>query len=140
MFVIVLSMHFGCRPGKQFYAKERDRIRPCRENWKLDSLTGITTIKLLLHDRKGSYDLAHWPNFFIGTTIPGDTIGIISYQTDRRFRKQQVLRFKSARSRQTLMDALDSMSDLPPDVVRRKGKENDLYCAVDKIYYGELIE
>lgn len=130
----------SCKPSKSFYQTENDRIRVCRDNWKIDSLADKATIKLLLQDPKGRYDLSSWPNFFIGTTNLGDTIGIISYETNIIFDKGNILSFNSSRIRNLPLDELSSLSTLPAFKIHRRRIYNDLYCAVKKIYYGELVQ
>lgn len=137
LFIIALA---SCKSSQSFYQIEKDRIGVCRDNWKIDSLTDNISIRLLLQDPKGRYDLSSWPNLFIGTTNLGDTIGIISYETNIVFGKGTVLNFNSARIRNLPIDELSSLSNLPAFTVHKSRTDNDLYCAVKKIYYGEVVQ
>jgi hypothetical protein len=129
-----------CGPRDKFYRQESKRINICRDSWKIDSLKDRITLKVLLQDPKGHYDNVSWPNFFIGITNTGDTVGIISYETNLKFKNETIVKFNPNKSRQISKKALDSQMDMPIHTAHKRKNENDLYCSVKVIYYGELAE
>ena len=140
VLIIILCL-FGCASSSHLSKnvnREKQKIEQCRKNWVFKSLDKELSINVLLYDKKGRYDLVSWPNFFIGIDTQGDTIGVIEYETDLEYRKGDIVTFLPSQRKSSISDQLDSKMDEPVFKVRKKAKENDLYCAVELIYYGKL--
>lgn len=140
--VLIISIcFFGCKSSSSLSKKEnseKEKVTQCRENWKFKSLDSETSIEILLHDKKGRYGLVSWPNFFIGIDSKGDTIGVIEYESDLEYKKGEMVTFLPSQRKDSISEQLDSEMDEPVFTVRKKSKENDLYCSVEPIYYGEI--
>jgi hypothetical protein len=115
--------------------KERERIENCRRSWVLLDLTEPTTIELLLQDEKGRYHMSSWPNFYIGIDNIGDTIGLVEHISETRFKPGTILSFSEYEGHEDLSRVLTMTPALK---ISKKTKDNDLYCAVDKVYYAKL--
>lgn len=114
------------------------KVDSCRENWNYSPLKEKTTISLLFLDEKGNVDLVSWSNFFVGINEKGDTIGIIDYKTNKKFKKGEKIIFQPSQKK-SLPDGMTSTEqDIPIFTVRKSSQENDIYCAVKEIYYGTI--
>ncbi len=119
---------------------EYEKIESCRKDWTFQNLHDTLEISLLLEDRKGSYDMASWPNFFIGINPSGDTLGIVDNNCEKIFKKRDIIRFFPANRDTSISNALDSGWDEPVFKVSKNSKENNLYCSVKIVYYGKWVE
>ena len=141
LFFSICLLGLGCK-SSSFMSKndnaEKEKVEQCRKNWNYKSLDKEITIKVLIHDKKGRYDLVSWPNFFIGINTKGDTIGVIEYETELEYKKGDLITFLPSQRKNSISEQLDSEMDEPVFTVRKKSRGNDLYCSVDLIYYGKL--
>ncbi|MDO1451566.1 hypothetical protein Q0590_35165 [Rhodocytophaga aerolata] len=140
---IILLMSISCRGVHYQSVKdlaEKERVEACWNNWKVESTSDTLHLKLLMQDQKGRHGFVRWPNFFIGLDAMGDTIGIVEYNTTFIYKRGDTIQFKPSAKKQSPEALVDSEMDYPILRVSKKKKENDLYCSVKRIYYGELIK
>ena len=141
ILLIISICFFGCNSSSYLSKKEnveKEKVTQCRKNWNFKPLVSETPIEILLHDKKGRHDLVSWPNFFIGIDSKGDTIGVIEYESELDYKKGDIVVFFPGQRKNSISEQLDSEMDEPVFTVRKKSKENDLYCSVELIYYGKL--
>jgi hypothetical protein len=131
---------YGCNLICKIGVDPQDKIivENCRSNWIYKELQDTITIKLLLIDKKGYYDLAKWPNFFIGITNEKDTIGIVDDFSTKDYEKNSLLTFVPYDYTRQLYNSPESL--VPVLTIKRKDKENKYYCSVKTIFYGKLVE
>jgi hypothetical protein len=139
----VLMFIYCCRtynPQSKKNAFEYEKVERCRKNWTFSNFHDTLEISLLKEERKGSYDMVSWPNFFIGISSSGDTLGVVEYDTEKTFKKRDIIRFLTTSKDTSILAVLDNRWDEPVFRVSKRSKENDLYCSVKTIYYGKLLE
>ena len=138
LFLIVILVS-SCRFIRDLRYNENNTkyVESCREKWRFVDLKDSISIKLLLHYQKGRYDLMSWPNLFIGVTNFNDTIGIIDDFSMKKYKKNMTLNFvpydySNYQAKQSWLT--------PVFTTHRNNKKNKLYCSIDTLFYGKLIE
>jgi hypothetical protein len=139
-FVLTLILLYSCNSIRQIGFKPEDTefVKACRQNWIYSDLTDTVSIRLLLQDKEGRYDLVSWPNLFIGVTNQNDTIGIIDNFSTLVYKKNKILTFMPYYYGTEPQKGLSGL--WPVFTVHRNDKKNKLYCSVNNLYYGKLIE
>lgn len=139
--ILILSI-IGCKTTTkvEYLSKESRKVEDCRKNWTYITARDTIVIELLKKDPQGQYDMVTWPNFFIGINARKDTIGIIDFDSSKEFKKGEILKFIPTNKTFTFIEMIDTGMDEPIFKVSKHSKENDLYCAVKVVYYGNLIK
>ena len=119
-----------------FKPEDRDFVESCRKNWTYYDLKDTATIRLLMHDKKGHYDLVGWPNLFIGITNQNDTIGMLDDFTSMEYTVNSKLTFVPYNYGTEIEKTLVGK---PAFIIHRKDNENKLYCSIKSLYYCKLI-
>ncbi|WP_163718787.1 hypothetical protein [Mangrovibacterium lignilyticum] len=140
ILLIFLASLLSCNTIRKigFKPEDTDFVKNCREDWTYSDLKDTISIRLLLHDKKGRYDLVSWPNLFIGITNQNDTIGLIDNFTTIEYKVNSKLTFVPYDYGTEIEKALGGYA--PVFTVHRKDKENRLYCSIKSLYYCKLID
>tara|TARA_R110002124_G_scaffold186179_2_gene353714 strand:- start:713 stop:1165 length:453 start_codon:yes stop_codon:yes gene_type:complete len=116
--------------------KETEFVKTCRDQWTYSDLKEKIEIKLLGFQLKSDHQLWH-PNFFIGATISGDTIGLIDYDFQGAVTIGDTIEFLPGESRNDTIDGKYTLGHYPLFVVSLKRKHNSILCSVKNVYYAE---
>jgi hypothetical protein len=112
--------------------KQIGKVKDCRKNWIYKDLENDLQVKVLLFDKMYSYDLLTFPNFIIGTTISGDTIGILDNEYKSIVKKGENITILAEKWR-------DNKNEREPVFhVYPQKKYNDILCSVKRVYYGKI--
>jgi hypothetical protein len=79
--------------------------------------------------------MSSWPNLYIGIDNKGDTIGLVENISELKFKPGTVLTFSQYEGQKDFSRALNMQPILK---VSKRTKDNDLYCAVNRVYYAKL--
>lgn len=111
--------------------KEKAKIELCRSTWTYAALPKKTDIKVLLFDEAFGVCTQSYPNFIIGISAAGDTIGIIESGYDSILKpKENITLFP--------IKWPPIYHEKPVFSVYNKSKNNDIVCAVKTLYHGVL--
>lgn len=121
----------------EHWKRETEYVTACRENWVYGDLQEKVTVRILTLDLMGNRGFRH-PNFFIGSTFEGDTIGLIVYDFKGTMAIGDIIEFLPGKSRNDTIDGWFSVYHHPLFTVSRKRKRNALQCSVKHVYYAEI--
>jgi len=120
--------------NRQHYAEEERKISECAARWEFADAPDTLVLRAISYSEKGKFDLAAWPNFFIGTLPAGDTVGIVDMAFSEKFKKGATMEFGIYAGP---YEGVEKELYLQPIMrVSRKRKENALYCAVHRVFYA----
>jgi hypothetical protein len=136
-YVIMLLSSFifltSCLSINQKRIMRQDgRVMDCRKKWVYKDLENELQVKVLLFDKMYSYDLLTFPNFIIGTTIAGDTIGILDNEYNGTVKKGENITILAEKWR------INKSEREPVYTVYPQKKYNDILCSVKILYYGKI--
>lgn len=139
-FITLLTLLISCNSIRKIGLKSEDIdfVESCRQNWSYLDLKDTVTIRLLMQDKKGRYDLVSWPNLFIGVTNQNDTIGLIDNFTTKEYQINSSLTFAPHNYGTDIEKVLGGYT--PVFTVHKKDKENRLYCSIKTLFYCKLID
>lgn len=140
--IILVLLNMNCKVSKndtKSWAIEREKVEKCRNNWEYKTSENLIEITIIEFQKKSYYTSNSFPNFFIGTTSNKDTIGILEYDTNRIFKKGDVVKFEPEPKRNQF-NGRGSLRDYPIYTVSEKPKENNLLCSIKTIFYGKIKE
>ena len=121
--------------SKSYWNIEKEKVQKCRDEWSYKDLEKEIVIRVLLYNSKKNLDISSFPNFVIGVTNSMDTIAIM----DKDF-EGTINRGSSITVSPLLWTDIEKEIMKPMFTVYPKSKENDLYCSVKIIYYGNINE
>ena len=133
IFTLTLLITSCSIHSKKYQKKYKDRNESCQLNWTYDDLTSKTELRVLLFEKKWSFDTAFSPNFVIGITSNLDTIGIIDIHFSGTVKKDDVISVLP-----TPRTANEIRLYTPSLPVYKTKKDNDLICSVKTVYYGRI--
>jgi hypothetical protein len=139
-FLVAALSFFSCNTIREIGFEPQDKkiVEDCRNNWMYEDLKDTITIRLLLLDKKGRYDIVSWPNLFIGITNDNDTIGLIDDFSTKDFKINSLLTFVPYDYGIEIGKSKDGLT--PVFTVHKKDKENKLYCSIKSLFYGKLTD
>lgn len=105
--------------------KEAEFVETCRDQWAYSDFKEKTKVKLLDFQLKSDHQLWH-PNFFIGATISGDTIGLIDYDFQGDVTIGDTIEFLPGQSRNDTIDGKFTVGHYPLFSVSHKRKHNSI--------------
>lgn len=134
LLLVTALVAMGCKAHQERRWTERStRMQACRARWERLPQQTVDTLRVIYFQRTFRFDLAHYPNFAIGTTTRGDTIGFVDRSLADTADVGDLLIIGPAPWTTADMDSI-----LPADQVFEKDKLNALYCAVRQLRYGRM--
>ncbi len=140
LLIILIFLNSNCKIFKNDdITLSRERVEKCRGNWNYKTNETPIEITIIEFQKKSHFTMNSFPNFFIGTTLDKDTVGIIEYDTNRIFKRGEVVKFQPEVKRNQF-NGQGGLRDYPMFTVSKKTKENDLLCSIKTIFYGKIDE
>lgn len=144
LLLIIIGLFTSCKKfittkliSDDRWKRETEYVTACRENWVYGNLQENVTVCILKLDLMANRDLSH-PNFFIGSTFQGDTIGLIVYDFKGTMALGDTIEFLPGKSRNDTIDGWFSVYHHPLFAISHKRKRNALQCSVKQVYYAEI--
>lgn len=134
--IIFLSslMLTGCIcHSKKCQQAEFEKVENCRKAWVYLNLKEMTSIKVLHFQKSTNVCMQFFPNFIIGVNADSDTIGIVELGYKGTLRKNEIISVIPSE-----IDDIQQSLNMPVLFTFKKPKDNNLLCAINKIYYGVI--
>lgn len=124
----------GCALNKRAYRlAELSKVSACYKSWKYEDLKTVQHIRVLHFDPKSFYDISSFPSFTIGVNAKGDTIAIMDQDFEGILKQGDNVDVLPKK-----WSVLDKEFLKPLLPLSKKPSENDLYCSISIVFFGQI--